>query len=286
MRPPPPRPAILPLVRLALGEDLRGGDLTSELLIPPDRTGRAAIEAREDLVVCGLPVAECVFREVDPGLRFVSLRAEGERAEAGSILAEAEGPLRALLAAERTALNFLGRLCGVATLTRRYVEQVAGTRARIVDTRKTLPGWRLLDKYATAVGGALNHRFGLDDGILVKDNHLAASGGVGPAVKRVLAAAPHHLRVQVEVESLAEARAAVEAGADFLLLDNLPPEEVAAIAEELADRAVLEASGGIALEGVRRMAEAGVHRISVGRLTHSAPAADVALEVIAGGAVA
>lgn len=286
MRPPPSRTALLPLVRLALAEDLRGGDLTTELLLPEDRDGRAVIEAREALVVCGLPVAECVFREVDPGIHFAPRRGEGEPAEPGEVLAEVAGSLRSLLAAERTALNFLGRLAGVATLTRRYVERVAGTRARIVDTRKTLPGWRLLDKYATAVGGAQNHRFGLDDGILLKDNHLAAAGGVGPAVKRVLAAAPPHLRVQVEVESLAEAREAVEAGADFLLLDNLRPAELAAIAEALGERAVLEASGGIGLDEVRAVAEAGVHRISVGRLTHSAPAADVALEILAGGASA
>ncbi len=286
MRPPPPRPAFLPLVRLALAEDLRGGDLTSELLLPTERPGRAVIEAREPLVVCGLPVVACVFGEVDPAVRFVPRRNEGERARPGETLAELEGPIRSLLAAERTALNFLGRLAGIATLTRRCVELVAGTRARIVDTRKTLPGWRVLDKYATAVGGATNHRFGLDDGILLKDNHVAAAGGVGPAVKRVLAGAPHHLRVQVEVESLAEAREAVEAGADFLLLDNLAPAEIATIVEELAERTVIEASGGIAPENLRAVAETGVHRISVGRLTHSAPAADVALEMRTGGASA
>jgi nicotinate-nucleotide pyrophosphorylase (carboxylating) len=199
------------------------------------------------------------------------------------------GSLRGILMAERTALNFLMRLCGISTFTRRFVDAVAGTNCQIIDTRKTLPGWRVLDKYATAVGGARNHRGGLSDGILLKDNHIAAAGGVEPAVKNALAAAPANLRVQVEVESEADAHVAIEAGADFLLLDNWAPDVMAQAVPRLRERALLEASGGIDLGNVRAYAETGIARISIGALTHSAPAADVALELaldghLAGGA--
>jgi nicotinate-nucleotide pyrophosphorylase (carboxylating) len=176
-------------------------------------------------------------------------------------------------------LNFLTRLCGVATLTRRFVDTVEGTGARIVDTRKTLPGWRALDKFATAVGGAVNHRLGLFDGILLKDNHIALAGGLELAVKAAVAAAPDNLRIQVEVESEEDALAAVEAGIDFLLLDNRTPDEIRRIVERLRGRALLEASGGVTLENVRAIAETGVQRISIGALTHSAPGADVAMEI-------
>jgi len=269
----------LPLVERALGEDLGTGDVTSEAVIPADAKDQAVIEARQTLVVCGLPVAEAVFREVDPQLRFGAGHAEGERVRAGQILATLEGATRSILAAERTALNFLGRLCGVATRTARYVEAVAGTPARIVDTRKTLPGWRVLDKYAVAVGGGLNHRMGLFDAVLVKDNHIAAAGGVAEATRAARAGAAPHLHVQVEVESLAEAMSAAEAGADSLLLDNRTPGEIQRIVEALDGRLPLEASGGVTLESVRAIAETGVQRISVGALTHSVAAADVALEM-------
>lgn len=275
----PLAPTWLPLVRLALREDLGAGDVTSKLLIDAARQGRARIEARTALIACGIAVAERVFREVDPALRFEALCADGEPVAAGNPLARIEGPLRGLLAGERTALNFLGRMCGIATFTRRFADAVAGTPARIVDTRKTLPGWRSLDKYAAAVGGALNHRSGLFDGILIKDNHIAAVGGVKQAVAAALAAAPAGLRVQIEVESLAAAREAIESGADFLLLDNRSPAELREIARALDGRALLEASGGVTLETVRSVAESGVQRISIGALTHSAPASDVALEV-------
>jgi nicotinate-nucleotide pyrophosphorylase (carboxylating) len=191
--------------------------------------------------------------------------------------------MRAILTAERTALNFLGRLCGIATWTRQFVDAVQGTETAVVDTRKTLPGWRALDKYAVAVGGGVNHRIGLYDGILLKDNHIAAAGGVEAAVKAALARAPANLRIQVEVESETQAQAAIEAGAEFLLLDNLPPEAIRPIVERFGARAVLEASGGIVLDNVRDYAETGVHRVSIGALTHSPPAVDVALEVVPGG---
>jgi nicotinate-nucleotide pyrophosphorylase (carboxylating) len=272
----------LPLLRRAIEEDVGPGDATSALVVEAGRRGVARIEARQSLVVCGLAVAEAVFRELDPGVDFAARRRDGDRAEAGLPLAEVSGDLRAILAAERTALNFLGRLCGVATHTRRFVDAVATTGARIVDTRKTLPGWRLLDKYATAVGGATNHRVGLFDGILLKDNHLALAGGVVPALRAARAAAPEGLRIQVEVESEADALAAIGAGADFLLLDNRTPEELERIVKSVGGRAVLEASGGVTLENVRTVAATGVDRISIGALTHSAPCADVALELEAG----
>jgi nicotinate-nucleotide pyrophosphorylase (carboxylating) len=273
-----------PLLELALAEDLGPGDVTTPLVVAEETLGKARIEARQPLVVCGLPIASAVFEAVDPDLRFESARREGESAPAGEPLAFVSGNLRAILAAERTALNFLGRMCGIATATRRFVAAVEGTGTRIVDTRKTVPGWRALDKYATAVGGALNHRAGLYDGILLKDNHVAMAGGAALAVKSARAAAPAGMRIQVEVESEADAIAAVEAGADFLLLDNCTPSQMRAIAARVGDRALLEASGGVRIENVREIAETGVRRISIGWLTHSAPAADVALEIDTGGA--
>jgi nicotinate-nucleotide pyrophosphorylase (carboxylating) len=279
-RPPFPSPRNWrPLLELALVEDLGSGDVTTPLVLSEAAQGRARIEAREALVVCGLPIAAAAFALVDPELRFEYAREEAELAEAGAPLAFVSGNLRAILAAERCALNFLGRMCGVANSARQYVDAVAGTGARIVDTRKTLPGWRALDKYAAAVGGALNHRTGLFDGILLKDNHVALAGGAAQAVKAALAAAPAGLRVQIEVESEADAVAAVEAGADFLLLDNCPLPLLRAIVARVGDRALLEASGGVRLDNVRAIAETGVSRVSIGRITHSASAADVALEI-------
>ena len=275
----PPERRWRDLLRLALEEDLGSGDVTSALVVPPERRGTAIVEARQALVVCGLDVAEAVFRALDEEVLFERLATDGDRVEAGKPLARIHGRLAPLLAAERTALNFLMRLCGVATYTARFVEAVAGTGAAIVDTRKTLPGWRALDKYATAVGGARNHRVGLFDGILLKDNHVALAGGVALAVKTAIQNAPANLRVQVEVESAGDALAAVEAGADFLLLDNQNPDQARDIAVRLAGRALLEISGGVTLENVRAMAETGVQRISIGALTHSAPAADLALEI-------
>jgi len=269
----------LPLVERALGEDLGPGDATSQAVIPADAKDEAVIEARGELVVCGLPVARAVFRVVDPTLHFVTERVEGERAEPGQPLATIEGTTRSILSAERTALNFLGRMCGVASLTRRYVDAVAGTRARIVDTRKTVPGWRVLDKYAVAVGGGQNHRMGLFDALLVKDNHVAAAGGVAEATRAARAGAPSHLHLQVEVESLADAIAAADAGADSLLLDNRTPAELTEIVAALGERLPLEASGGVDLTNAARVARTGVQRISIGALTHSAPVADVALEM-------
>jgi nicotinate-nucleotide pyrophosphorylase (carboxylating) len=275
-----PHPATwLPLVERALAEDLGSGDVTSNACLPHDLLVAAEIEAREPLVVCGLSVAAACFAAVDASLSVSLLRSDGDFVPGGAALARIEGNARSVFAGERIALNFLGRLCGVASLTRRYVEAVAGTRARILDTRKTLPGWRALDKYAVAVGGGTNHRFGLYDAVLIKDNHIAAAGGVGAAVKAARAAAPPHLSIQCEVESAAQAAEALEAGAQLLLLDNRTPAELRELVQRFGERAALEASGGVNLANVRAVAETGVHRISIGALTHSAVAADVALEV-------
>jgi nicotinate-nucleotide pyrophosphorylase (carboxylating) len=275
----PPASAWRALLERALEEDLGPGDVTSTSLVAPERRGRARIEARAALVACGLPLAAASFRALDPEAAFTARCAEGDRLRPGALLAEVEGRLVALLAAERTALNFLYRLCGIATLTRRFVDAVAGTGVRVLDTRKTVPGWRVLDKYAVAVGGGANHRTGLYDGILVKDNHVAVAGGVGAAVKAIRAAAPAHLRIQVEVESESQAEEAIAAGADLLLLDNRSVDELQRFAARFRDRVQLEASGGITLANVRAVAESGVQRISVGALTHSAPGADVSLEI-------
>jgi len=275
----PPERTWFPLVELAIDEDVGAGDATTPLVVEAGRQGSAIIEARQPLVVCGLEIAFAVFRQIDPEIQLRAQVRDGERTEPGDVLATVRGNMRGILVAERTALNFLMRMCGVASWTNRFVEAVEGTGVRIVDTRKTLPGWRSLDKYATAVGGATNHRVGLYDGILLKDNHVAIAGGVGLAVKAALATAPANLRVCVEVESEAQAIEAVESGADYLLLDNRTPPEMRAIAAQLAERAQLEVSGGVHLGNVREIAETGVHRISIGALTHSAPAADVALEI-------
>jgi nicotinate-nucleotide pyrophosphorylase (carboxylating) len=276
---PPPPLAWSWLVDAALAEDLGPGDATSIALLDAERSGSARIEAREPLVACGLVVAAAVFERC--GAVLDPLLADGEPADAGQWMARVDGPARGILAGERTALNFLQRLCGIATLTDRYCRAVAGTRARILDTRKTLPGWRLLDKWAVRCGGGTNHRFGLFDGILIKDNHVAAVGSVADAVKRAREKGLASLRVQVEVESLEQARAAIDAGADLLLVDNQPPETIAEIVRMAQGRVPIEASGGVTLESVAAIARSGVDRISIGALTHSAPAADIALEWIA-----
>jgi nicotinate-nucleotide pyrophosphorylase (carboxylating) len=278
----PPANSWRPLVERALGEDLGSGDLTSALVIPESITAVARIEAREPLIVCGIEVALEVFRQVDPDLRCEALCRDGDSAGPNDPLIRLRGSLRAVLAGERSALNFLARLCGIASQAARFVEAVAGTRAQVVDTRKTLPGWRVLDKYAVTTGGAQNHRTGLFDGILIKDNHINGGGGLAAVVKTAVAAAPAGIRPQIEVQSEAEAEIALDAGADFLLLDNCSPEEVRQIVNRFGDRALLEASGGIDLDSIRAFAATGVHRISSGALTHSVKGSDVALEIDSG----
>jgi nicotinate-nucleotide pyrophosphorylase (carboxylating) len=234
------------------------------------------LEAREALVVAGLPLAAEVFARL--GASLDAAVSDGARVEPGAVVARVRGSARDLLAAERTALNFLQRLSGVATQTARFVDAVRGTSARIVDTRKTTPGWRALEKYAVRCGGGENHRTGLYDGVLIKDNHIAAVGSTGDAVKRARERAPAGLRVQVEVESVAAAREALDAGADMLLVDNQPPATIAEIVRLARGRAPVEASGGVRLENVAEIARTGVDRISIGALTHSARAVDLAME--------
>lgn len=266
------------LARAWLAEDVGRGDRTSAAVVPVDMQGRARIEARADGVIAGLPVADAVFAQLGDCKCFPEV-SEGTRARAGDVLARVEGHMRTILAAERTALNVLQRLSGIATVTARYVQAVAGTSARIVDTRKTTPGLRMLEKYAVTAGGGSNHRYGLDDGILVKDNHISAAGGVHEATRRAVEGASLGLLVEVEVGDVKELEEAIDAGAHAVLLDNMTPDEVASAVEIAAGRVILEASGGIDLENVKEYAEAGVDLISVGALTHSAPALDASLEV-------
>jgi nicotinate-nucleotide pyrophosphorylase (carboxylating) len=274
-------PAVDALVDLALEEDLGRGDVTTACVLDGDGgSARAVLLAKEPLVVAGLAVARRVFERVDPAIAFEARAADGDRAEPGAVVAAVEGPAASILAAERTALNFLQRLSGVATLARRFADAVTGTGARVVDTRKTTPGWRALEKAAVRAGGCGNHRIDLGSGILIKDNHVAAAGGVRAAVERARARAPHGLRVEVEVTSPEELEEALAAGAELVLLDNMSVEAMArAAAAAHARGARVEASGGIRLETVAAVARAGVDLISVGALTHSAPAVDLSLEL-------
>jgi len=272
------------LVRSALAEDLAGyGDVTSEWTVPAGLRGRAVITAREDLVVCGLPLAATVLKAVDSETSFTALVEEGGTAGDRDRLAEIRGSVRSILSAERTMLNFISHLSGVATQSRRFAREVAGTRATVVDTRKTTPGLRVWEKRAVVLGGCGNHRFGLFDLVLIKNNHLAAAGGVRRAVEKAKAARPHYLTIEVEVESEADLREAIACGADVIMLDNQGVDSLRSlveIARSLEPRVVLEASGGISLETVRAVAETGVDIISSSALTMGAPAVDVGLTLV------
>jgi nicotinate-nucleotide pyrophosphorylase (carboxylating) len=264
------------LIDRALEEDIGSGDVTTEALVPPEARARARIVQKEPGVVAGLRVAETVFRRVDPELLWHARVAEGEWRDEG-LVAEVAGPTASILGGERVALNFLGRLSGVATLTARFVAAVQGTGTQILDTRKTTPGLRALEKQAVKAGGGVNHRFGLFDAFLVKENHIAAADGVGEAARRALAAAGEGMHVEIECASLDEVDEALAAGATALLLDNFGIEELAEAVARVGGRAELEASGNVSLETVRAIAETGVDFISVGALTHSAPALDISL---------
>jgi nicotinate-nucleotide pyrophosphorylase (carboxylating) len=263
------------LVRRALDEDIGAGDVTTRATVPAGARARARITQKQPGVLFGLDPAQLAFALLDPDARFARLAAEGTWRDGGPVL-EVEGDAAALLGAERTALNFLQRLSGIATLTARYVEAVRGTRARVLDTRKTTPGLRVLEKAAVLAGGGTNHRAGLYDAVLIKENHAAMAGGVGVAVRQALAAAPD-LLVEVECRTDEEVGEALAAGAPRLLLDNMSTAQMRAIVERVGDRAELEASGGIDLETIRDVAETGVHFISVGALTHSAASLDLSL---------
>jgi nicotinate-nucleotide pyrophosphorylase (carboxylating) len=273
------------LAKNALEEDQARRDVTTAALVPPEQKGRGVIIAREEGVLAGLPMAETVFKSVDSSLQWRPLAAEGSRLSPGQEVARIDGPLAAILRGERVALNYLTHLSGVATATARLVAAIAGLSVGIRDTRKTTPGLRTLEKYAVRVGGGHSHRLTLADAVLIKDNHLAALRarglGIAEALRLARQEAPAGMRVQIEVTTVDEARQALEAGAGELLLDNMPPEDMRRVVEMARGRAVLEASGGIGLENVRRVAETGVDYISVGAITHSARALDMSLEVTA-----
>ena len=268
-----------------LSEDLGRGDITTQATVARNARARGRFLAKEPMVVAGLEAAEAVFSTLDAQQQLEAFASDGEEVEAGKVIARTSGFADVLLAGERVALNLLQRLSGIATLTRQYVRAVEGTNAQIVDTRKTTPGLRMLEKYAVLSGGARNHRFGLDDGVLIKDNHVALAGGVGAAVERAREAVGHLHKIEVEVSTEKDLREAIKSGADILLLDNLSPEETArmvGVARELSPQVLLESSGGITIENVRAYAEAGVDLISIGALTHSARAMDISFKIQAG----
>lgn len=268
------------LIELALAEDLLGGDVTTTATVPANAQAQATLLAKAPGVISGLDIAREVFAQVDPTLDFVPLVADGDAVPTMTPIARVSGNARSILAGERLALNLLQRLSGVATVTAQYVTEVAGTSSRVVDTRKTTPGMRVMEKAAVRHGGGHNHRFGLGDGVLIKDNHLAAVGGphrVRDAVHTARAAAPHTLRIEVEVTTLAELAEALEAGADIVMLDNMSVADMREAVAMTQGRALLEASGGVTLSTIRDIAETGVDLISVGALTHSAPALDISL---------
>ena len=267
------------LISRALAEDIGSGDITTSCTVKPNAEGRGRIVAREPLVLAGIDIARQVFLKVDSGLAIILSQSDGSRALAGDKLLEIVGDLAAMLRAERTALNFLQRLSGIATLTRAFVDKVVGTSARILDTRKTTPGYRLFEKAAVRAGGGYNHRFGLYDGVLIKDNHIAAAGSIQQAVGAAKASNRHSFRVQVEVETLDQLAEAIAAGADAIMLDNMDLKTMAEAVRLTSGKVVLEASGGVTLDNVREVAATGVDLISVGALTHSARAVDMSMEI-------
>ncbi len=267
-------------VAATLAEDLgEGGDITSAAVIPADARFSGVMDSRDAIIVAGLPIAEAFFRALDPTVRIERLAEDGDRVPAGTDLMRLEGSARALLTAERSALNTLQHLSGIATMTRAYVDRILGTGATLLDTRKTIPGLRALEKYATRMGGATNHRMGLWDAAMIKDNHVAVAGSIGEAVRR--AAAAGIARIIVEVDSVDQIEPALAAGATHLLLDNMSPPTLRGAVTLVGGRVPTEASGGVTLETIRAIAETGVTYVSVGRLTQSAPAADIGLDFVA-----
>jgi len=268
------------IIRLALDEDLGPGDVTTDAIIDSQTEGKASLIPREEVVLAGLPVFKRVFLRLCPEIEFEEYYEEGDLVPAGKRVCILKGQLSPILKAERTALNFLQRMSGVATLTRAYVVKARASKARILDTRKTAPGLRWLDKYAVEIGGGFNHRRGLFDGILIKDNHIAVAGSIARAIELVRQRAPHTLRIEVEVESLAGVEEALDSGADVILLDNMTNEQMKEAVQLAKGRVLLEASGGIGLDSIEAVAETGVDLVSVGALTHSARAADFTLEIV------
>lgn len=268
-------------VRAALNEDLgRAGDITSAATIPENREATAKLVARKPGVIAGLACAAEAFRQLDPDISFQARTRDGERAAARQPLAEIAGDARAILSAERVALNFMTHLSGVATLTAAYAAKIAHTKAKIIDTRKTTPGLRALEKYAVRCGGGVNHRIGLDDAVLIKDNHIAVAGGIAPVLKAARAAVGHLVKIEIEVDTLDQFAEVLKAGgADVVMLDNMDPAVMKRAVEMNAGKLVLEASGGVSLDSVAKIAESGVDVISVGALTHSAPTLDIGLDI-------
>lgn len=280
LRPPPPL-LYVPIVDAALREDLgRAGDQTTDAVIPAAATATAAVVAREAGTIAGLEIACSAFGRLDERVHVELLVDDGTAVDAGTVLARISGPARAILSAERVALNLLGRLCGIATLTARVAGAVAGTGTAIACTRKTTPGLRMLEKYAVRAGGGANHRFGLDDAVLIKDNHVAVAGGVAPAIAAARSAVGHLVKVETEVDTLDQLAEALEAGADVVLLDNMGLDDLRTAVEMTGGKVPLEASGGITPDNVREVAETGVDVISMGWLTHSARTLDVALDIV------
>ncbi len=271
--------SVIELIRHAIEEDLGHGDITTNLLVPEESESRALYIAKGNFVLAGFPFAREVFTILDPSVSFTSFFSDGARVRKGDVLGEVAGKTRVLLAGERVSLNILQRLSGIATVTSQFVDAVAGTKARILDTRKTIPCQRVMEKYAVRMGGGVNHRFGLFDGILIKDNHIEAVGSIAEAV--TLARAGQYLaKIEVEVENLKELQEALEAGADIIMLDNMSVSDMAEAVRLAAGRVKLEASGNVDLQNVREIAETGVDMISVGALTHSVPAADISLKIV------
>ena len=268
------------LIRLALEEDIGAGDVTTNALIPPESMATAVIFAKEPLIIAGLDVAREVFAALDPGVSFNTTLKDGDRVDSNEDILTVEGRLRALLTGERTALNFLQRLSGIATNARRYVDRVAGTGVRLTDTRKTTPGWRSLEKYAVTVGGAHNHRFGLYDAILIKDNHIAACGGIREAMAKVQRDGDPSRQIEVEVSDLAQVNDALESGADIIMLDNMDLSDIRRAVTIVKGRALIEVSGGVTLDTLSEIAHTGVDIVSVGALTHSARAVDISMRMV------
>jgi len=268
------------LIDLALEEDIGTGDITTETLIPADAEGRAEIVAKEPLVLAGLAVAQAVFRRLDPTLTFDTACTDGDRLPAGACLLTIAGRLQPLLTGERTALNFLQRLSGIATHVRRFLEALPETDLRLADTRKTTPGWRALEKYAVRIGGAANHRMSLSDGILIKDNHVAVCGGIRTALERARRAAPHTLKLEIEVATPDQAEEAAAAGADIIMLDNMGPDTIRDAVRRIGGRALVEVSGGVTRERLAPLAEGGVDIVSVEARTHAAVAVDISRNIV------
>ncbi|WP_082780709.1 carboxylating nicotinate-nucleotide diphosphorylase [Cephaloticoccus primus] len=268
------------LIDLALDEDAALGDLTSRAIFPPEHCSRALIKAKQPLVLCGAEIAARVFARVDPRLEVTLTARDGDTLAAGDAVLHITGPTVALLTAERSALNFLQRLSGIATQARRYAQAVEGTGVRIVDTRKTTPAWRALEKYAVRCGGAHNHRFSLGELVLIKDNHIAAAGSLTRAVELCRSAAPHGAKIEVEAATLAQVKEAIHAGAEIVLLDNMTPRQVEAAVAAIAGAALVEVSGGVTYDTLRDYALPGVDLISIGALTHSVSAADLSLDIL------